>query len=247
MHVEQLEGRNPVLEALQAGLAIHKVLVAKGTQGGAISRIVDMCKEQNINLQWVDRAMLDHKSQTGRHQGVMAELAAIGYASLDSVLQRAIDAQEDLLVVILDEISDPHNLGSIIRTAEAVGAHGVIIPRHRAAGLTAAVARASAGAVAHLPVVQVPNLVQCVKTLQAAGAWVVGADAEAKQTAYQADLKGSLAVVLGSEGKGIGRLLRERCDFLVSLPMFGKVGSLNVSVSAGVLLYEIIRQRQAEA
>lgn len=245
--MEQLEGRNPVLEALQAGLAIHKVLVAKGTQGSAITRIIDMCKEQSVNLQWVDRTMLDRKSQTGRHQGVIAELAAIGYASLDTVLQRAADAQEDLLVVVLDEIEDPHNLGSIIRTAEAAGAHGVIIPRHRAAGLTAAVARASAGAVAHLPVVQVPNLVQCIKTLQEAGAWVVGADAAAEQTAYQANLIGPLVVVLGSEGKGIGRLLREHCDFLVRLPMFGKVGSLNVSVSAGVMLYEVIRQRQAKS
>lgn len=245
--MEQLEGRNPVLEALQAGLAVHRVFVAKGTQGSAITRIIDICKEHNVSLQWVDRSMLDRKSQTGRHQGVIAELAAIGYASLDSVLKRAADVQEDLLVVVLDEIEDPHNLGSIIRTAEAVGAHGVIIPRHRAAGLTAAVARASAGAVAHLPVVQVPNLVQCVKTLKEAGAWIAGADAAAEQTAYQADLTGPLAIVLGSEGKGIGRLLREHCDFLVRLPMSGKIGSLNVGVSAGVMLYEIVRQRQLTA
>lgn len=243
--MEQLEGRNPVLEALQADLAVHRVFVAKGTQGGAILRIVDLCKERNVNMQWVERSRLDQKSQTGRHQGVIAELAAIGYASLDNVLERAADAKEELLLVVLDEIEDPHNLGSIIRTAEAVGAHGVIIPRHRAAGLTAAVARASAGAVAHLPVVQVPNLVQSIKKLKAAGAWVVGADAAAEQTAFQADLTGPLVVVLGSEGKGIGRLLREHCDFLVRLPMFGRIGSLNVSVSAGVMLYEIVRQRQA--
>lgn len=244
--MEQLEGRNPVLEALQAELALHRVLVAKGTQGNAIARIVDLCKKQGINLQWVERAVLDKRSQTSRHQGVIAELAAIGYANLDDVLLKAADAGEDLLLVILDEIEDPHNLGSIIRTAEAVGAHAVIIPRHRAAGLSAAVARVSAGAVAHLPVVQVPNLVQCIKQLKAAGAWVAGADAEADQVAYQADLTGPLALVLGSEGKGIGRLIREHCDFLVRLPMAGQVGSLNVSVSAGVMLYEIIRQREAK-
>jgi len=244
--VEQLEGRNPVLEALQAGLDIRKVLVAKGTQGEAIRRIVELCQERQVNLQWVERSLLDRRSQTARHQGVMAELAAIGYASLDEVLRRAASAQEDLLVVVLDEIEDPQNLGSIIRSAEAAGAHGVIIPRHRAAGLTAAVARASAGAVAHLPVVQVTNLVQCVKTLQKEGAWVVGADAAAEQVVYQANLSGPLVVVLGSEGKGISRLLREHCDFLVRIPMRGKVGSLNVSVSAGIMLYEIVRQRQAE-
>ncbi len=242
--MEQLEGRNPVLEALQSDLAIHRVLVAKGTQGGPISSIIDLCKEHNVNVQWVDRSRLDQMSQTGRHQGVIAELAAIGYASLDDVLARAADASEDLLLVVLDEIEDPQNLGSIIRTAEAVGAHGVIIPRHRAVGLTAAVARASAGAVAHLPVVQVPNLVQCIKKLKTTGAWVVGTDALAEQTAFQADLTGPLVVVLGSEGKGIGRLLRENCDFLVRLPMSGKVNSLNVSVSAGVILYEVVRQRQ---
>lgn len=244
--MEQLEGRNPVLEALQAGLDIHKVMVAKGAQGGAMTRIVELCKARNVNLQWVDRSLLDRKSQTGRHQGVIAELAAIGYATLEEVLKRAADAQEDLLVVVLDEIEDPQNLGSIIRSAEAAGAHGVIIPRHRAAGLTAAVARASAGAVAHLPVVQVTNLVQCVKALQKEGAWVVGADAAAEQAVYQANLTGPLVMVLGSEGKGISRLLRENCDFLVSIPMLGKVGSLNVSVSAGIMLYEVIRQRQTD-
>jgi len=211
-----------------------------------MTRIVELCKARNVNLQWVDRSLLDRKSQTGRHQGVIAELAAIGYATLEEVLKRAADAQEDLLVVVLDEIEDPQNLGSIIRSAEAAGAHGVIIPRHRAAGLTAAVARASAGAVAHLPVVQVTNLVQCVKALQKEGAWVVGADAAAEQAVYQANLTGPLVVVLGSEGKGISRLLRENCDFLVSIPMLGKVGSLNVSVSAGIMLYEVIRQRQTD-
>ncbi len=244
--MEQLEGRNPVLEALQAELSIQRVMVAKGTQGAAINRIVELCKRQNVTLQWVERSQLDRQSQTGRHQGVIAQLAAFSYAGLDTVLKRAADAQEDLLVVVLDGIEDPQNLGSVIRSAEAAGAHGIIIPRHRAAGLTAAVARASAGAVAHLPVVQVTNLVRCVKTLQEEGAWVVGADAGAPQTLYQANLTGPLVVVLGSEGKGISRLLRERCDFLVSIPMLGKVGSLNVSVSAGIMLYEIIRQRLAE-
>lgn len=241
--MEQLEGRNPVMEALQSDLEIRRVLVAKGTQGRVMERLLHLCQKQGVDVQWVDRSALDRKSQTGRHQGVIAELAAIGYADLDAVVAAAAASERDLLLVMLDGVEDPQNLGSVIRTAEAVGAHGVIIPRHRAAGVTAAVARASAGAIAHLPVVQVTNLVQCVQNLQKQGAWVVGADAEAPQSVYQVDLTGPLVVVLGSEGKGISRLLRQNCDWLVSLPMFGQVSSLNVSVSAGVMLYEVIRQR----
>jgi len=244
--LEQLEGRNPVLEALEAGLAVHKVYIAKGTHGSAIKRLIDLCNKPNVTLQWVERAVLDRKSQTGRHQGVIAEVAPIGYADLESVLAKARAGDEELLLVVLDGIEDPHNLGSIIRTAEAVGAHAVIIPRHRAVGLTGAVARASAGAVAHLPVVQVPNLVRCIQELKEHGVWVAGADAAAEQIAYEANLTGPLAVVLGSEGKGISRLLRENCDFLVRLPMLGRIGSLNVSVSAGVLLYEVMRQRHMQ-
>lgn len=241
----QLEGRNPVLEALQAGQPLNKVLIAKGVQGAPINQIVALCKERKVTLQWVDRLALDRVSETGgKHQGVVAELAAADYAELDDVLAQAAKSSRDLLLVMLDGVEDPHNLGSIIRTAEAAGAHGVIVPRHRAVGMTAAVARAAAGAVAHLPVVRVTNLVDTCRQLKEAGAWVVGADASAEQTAYQAKLGGPLVLVLGGEGKGISRLLREHCDLLVRFPMLGQVNSLNVSVSAGLLLYEVVRQRQ---
>lgn len=243
--MEQLEGRNPVLEALQAQLPINKVSLAKGVQGGPINQIVALCKERAITLQWVERLALDRISQTGgKHQGVIAELAAVDYVSLEEVTARARQTGRDLLLVMLDGVEDPHNLGSIIRTAEAAGAHGVIVPRHRAVGVTAVVARASAGAVAHLPVVRVTNLVDTCRQLKDAGAWVVGAHADAEQTAYQARLNGPLVLVLGGEGKGIGRLLKENCDLLVRFPMLGQINSLNVSVSAGLLLYEVVRQRE---
>lgn len=243
--MEQFEGRNPVLEALLAKLPIHKVLVAKGSQGGPINQIISLCKERGITLQLVDRLALDRVSQTeGKHQGVIAELAAVEYASLDDILAGVKSTGRDLLLVMLDGVEDPHNLGSIIRTAEAAGAHGVIIPRHRAAGATAAVARASAGALAHLPVVQVTNLVSTCRQLKEAGAWIAGADAEAPQTAFEAKLTGPLVLVLGGEGKGISRLLKENCDLLVRFPMLGQVNSLNVGVSAGLLLYEVVRQRE---
>lgn len=244
--MEQLEGRNPVLEALQAGQPINKVLAAKGAQGGPINQIIALCRQHGVTLQWVDRLALDRISQTGgKHQGVIAELAAVAYASLDETLLAAEQSGRDLLLVMLDGVEDPHNLGSIIRTAEAAGAHGVIVPRHRAVGVTAAVARASAGAVAHLPAVRVTNLVETCRQLKERGAWVVGAHAAAAELACQARLTGPLVLVFGGEGKGISRLLKENCDLLVRFPMLGQVNSLNVSVSAGLLLYEVIRQRQA--
>ncbi len=243
--MEQLEGRNPILEALQAGLAINKISIAKGVKGRPIDQIAALCRQQKINLQWVDRSALDRISQTGgRHQGVIAEVAPVGYASLDDVLANARQSGRDLLLVMLCGVEDPHNLGSVIRTAEAAGVHGVIIPRHRAAGVTASVARASAGALVHMPVVQVTNLVDTVKQLKQVGAFVVGADAAATQLAVESDLTGPLVLVLGGEGKGISRLLGENCDFLVRFPMFGQVNSLNVSVSAALLIYEAVRQSQ---
>jgi 23S rRNA (guanosine2251-2'-O)-methyltransferase len=241
----QLEGRNPVLEALQAGQPVNKVMLAKGAQGGPVNQIVSLCKQRGVTLQWVDRLALDRVSETsGKHQGVIAELAAVDYADLEDVLAQAKESGRDLLLVLLDGVEDPHNLGSIIRTAEAAGAHGVIVPRHRAVGVTAAVARASAGAIAHLPVVRVTNLVETCRSLKEAGAWVVGAEAEAAQMAYQARLDGPLVLVLGGEGRGISRLLKQNCDMLVRFPMLGQVNSLNVGVSAGLLLYEVVRQRQ---
>ncbi|MGI6359303.1 MAG: 23S rRNA (guanosine(2251)-2'-O)-methyltransferase RlmB [Bacillota bacterium] len=245
--MEQLEGRNPVLEALQSGLAINRISIAKGVRGRPIDQIVALCKQQKVNLQWVDRSLLDRISQTGgRHQGVIAEVASVGYASLDQVVESARQSGRDLLLVMLCGVEDPHNLGSVIRTAEAAGVHGVIIPRHRAAGVTAAVARASAGALVHMPVVRVTNLVDTVKQLKELGAFVVGADAAARQLAVECDLTGPLVLVLGGEGKGISRLLRDNCDCLVRFPMFGQVNSLNVSVSAALLIYEVVRQSQSK-
>ncbi len=241
--MDRLEGRNPVWEALQAGSPINRIIVQKGTHGGPLGRILAAARERGINIQFVERSVLDKLSETTRHQGVIAEMAAQEYAELDDIIGAAKAKGEDLLIVLLDGVEDPHNLGSIIRTAEAAGAHGVVIPRHRAAGLTPVVARASAGAIAHLPVARVANLVQTCKQLKDLGVWVAGADAEASQTAYEANLKGPLALVLGGEGKGIGRLLKENCDFLVKFPMYGKVESLNVSVSAALMLYEVVRQR----
>lgn len=241
--MDRMEGRNPVWEALQAGLPINKLIVQKGSQGGALGRILAAAREHGISMQFVERQVLDKLSETGRHQGVIAELAAQGYAELEDIVAAAQQKGQDLLIVLLDGVEDPHNLGSIIRTAEAAGAHGVVIPRHRATGVTSTVARASAGAIAHLPVARVTNLVQTCKQLKEAGVWVVGADAEASQVAYEASLKGPLALVLGGEGKGISRLLKENCDFLVKFPMSGMVSSLNVSVSAALLLYEVVRQR----
>ncbi len=243
--MEQLEGRNPVAEALHAGLAVNKVLIAKGVKGGPIDKIVAICKERKINLQWVDRVQLDRISQTeGRHQGVIAEMAAVSYASLSDAFAKAAQSGRDLLLVMLDGVEDPHNLGSVIRTAEAAGAHGVIVPRHRAVGATAAVARASAGALAHLPIIRVTNLVDTCRELKESGAFVIGADAAAERTAFQSRLTGPLVLVLGGEDKGISRLLKSKCDQLVRFPLLGQVNSLNVSVSAGLLLYEVVRQRQ---
>lgn len=241
--MNQLEGRNPVLEALQAEQPLNRVMIAKGVSGAVINRIRTLAKHQGINVQFVERQVLDSASETGHHQGVIAEVSAARYAQLEEVIERAAQSERDMMLVVLDGVEDPHNLGSVIRTAEAAGAHGIIIPRHRAVGLTPAVARASAGAIAHLPVVRVANLVQCCQELKKAGAWVVGADMEAPETAYKAKLSGPLVLVLGSEGKGISRLLKKECDFLVKFPMLGQMQSLNVSVTAALLLYEVLRQR----
>ena len=190
-----------------------------------------------------DRRKLDGMSRTHSHQGVIAQAAVREYATVDDILNAAREKGENPLIVVCDELSDPHNLGAVIRTADAAGAHGVIIPKRRSAGLTAVVAKTSAGAVAHVPVARVPNLVAALKELQQAGVWVFGTAAEGTTSLYQADLKGPAAIVIGSEGDGMGRLVTENCDFTVSIPMFGKINSLNASAAAAVLLYEAVRQR----
>lgn len=238
-----IEGRNAVIEALRAGTAMDKIYIAKGETDSTLGHIASTARNQGIVVVEADRRKLDAMSATHSHQGVIAVAAVREYASVADILQAARDKGEAPLVVVCDELSDPHNLGAVIRTAEAAGAHGVIIPKRRSAGLTAIVAKTSAGAVSYLPVARVPNLTALLKELKEEGLWVYGTAADGTTSLYQADLKGPTAIVIGSEGDGMSRLVREQCDFLVSIPMRGQVNSLNASAAAAVVLYEAVRQR----
>ena len=238
-----IEGRNAVIEALRAGVAIDKIFIAKGEADSSLGHIASAAREKGIVVVDADRRKLDGMSRTHSHQGVIAQAAVRAYASVDDILSAARDKGEQPLIVVCDELSDPHNLGAVIRTADAAGAHGVIIPKRRSAGLTAIVGKTSAGAVAHVPVARVPNLPALLKELKEEGVWVFGAAMGGATPLYQADLKGPAAIVIGSEGSGLGRLVEENCDFTVSIPMFGKINSLNASAAAAVLLYEAVRQR----
>jgi 23S rRNA (guanosine2251-2'-O)-methyltransferase len=240
---EQIEGRHPVLEALKAGREINKILLAEGAEKGPASEIAWLARERGIVVQRVPRAKLEAVAQSRNHQGVIAYLAAKEYVELETLIERAVQSDRPGLLVILDEIEDPYNFGSILRTAEGAGAHGVVIPKRRAVPLTATVAKASAGAIEHMPVARVGNIGQALETLKKAGFWVVGTDVDAPQLYTQADLNMPLAVVIGNEGKGLGEVVKKHCDFLVRLPMEGAVQSLNASVATGILLYEIVRQR----
>ena len=238
-----LEGRNAVTEALSAGRTIDKLFVADGDTDKALARICAMAKQAGAVVVPTDRRKLDFMSATGAHQGVIAMVAAHAYASIEDILQKAADAGEAPLIVICDELSDPHNLGAIIRTAECAGAHGVIIPKRRSVGLTAVVGKASAGALEDLPVARVANITAAIGTLKKAGVWVCGTAAEGDTSLYKADLKGPAAIVIGNEGQGMSRLVSERCDFKVSIPMKGSISSLNASAAAAIMLYEAVRQR----
>lgn len=235
-------GRNPVLEALKAQATINKLWVAKGERKGSILEIIALAKAAKIQVQEVERIKLDHMFPKQNHQGVAASLATADYVEWQAIVDYAHAQGEDPLIVVLDELEDPHNLGAILRSVDAVGAHGVIIPKRRAVPLTDGVAKASAGAIEHVRVARVSNITQVLDALKKQGIWVVGASMEG-QRVYEQDLRGPLAIVIGSEGKGIGRLVGEACDFLVSIPMQGKINSLNASVAAGLLLYEVYRQR----
>ena len=238
-----IEGRNAVIEALRAGVAIDKIFLMKGETDSALGHIASAAREKGVVVVDADRRKLDGMSRTHSHQGVIAVAAVREYATVEEILNRAREKGEPPLVVVCDELSDPHNLGAVIRTAEAAGAHGVIIPKRRSAGLTAVVGKTSAGAVSYLPVARVPNLPALLKELKQEGLWVYGTAADGATALYQADLKGAAAIVIGSEGDGMGRLVREQCDFLVSIPMRGQVNSLNASAAAAVVLYEAVRQR----
>ena len=238
-----IEGRNAVTEALRAGTAIDKIYLLKGEGDSALGHIASTAREQGIVVSHADRRKLDAMSRTHAHQGVIAVAAVREYASVEDILAAAKAKGEAPLVVICDELTDPHNLGAVIRTAECAGAHGVVIPKRRSAGLTAVVAKTSAGAVSHLPVARVANLASLLERLKKEGLWIFGAAAEAATPLYDADLKGPAAIVIGSEGSGMSRLVAERCDVLVSIPLRGKLNSLNASAAAAVLLYEAVRQR----
>ena len=239
-----IEGRNAVIEALRAGGTIDKIYLAKGDTDKTLGHIASTARAAGVVVVEADRRKLDAMSRTHAHQGVIALAAVREYATVESILQSAADRGEPPLLVVCDEISDPHNLGAIIRTAECAGAHGVIIPKRRSAGLTAVVAKTSAGAVSHVPVARVANLTACLKELKEQGVWVYGTAADAPQVMYDADLTGPAAIVIGSEGDGMSRLVRETCDVLLSIPMNGKLNSLNASAAAAILLYECVRQRR---
>ena len=238
-----IEGRNAVIEALRAGTAVDKIYLQRGETDRTLGHIASRARAAGIVVVEADRRKLDAMSRTHAHQGVIALAAVREYASVADILRAAEERGEAPLVVVCDEISDPQNLGAIIRTAECAGAHGVIIPKRRSAGLTAIVAKTSAGAVAHVPVARVPNIPSLLKDLKKQGVWVFGTAAEGTTPLYNADLKGPAAIVIGSEGEGMTRLAAENCDFLVSIPMRGKLSSLNASAAAAILLYEAVRQR----
>ena len=239
---ELIAGKNPVVEALRAGRDMNKVWLAEGIQKSGVTEIIQLARDAGIIVQFVPKKKLDNLTDAN-HQGIVASVAAYRYAELDDSFDLAASKQEDPLFIILDEIEDPHNLGSIMRTADAVGAHGIIIPKRRAVGLTAVVAKASTGAIEHIPVYRAVNLAQTVDELKERGVWIAGTDA-AKSTDYRnMDATLPLALIIGSEGKGMSRLLKEKCDFLYYLPMVGHVTSLNASVATSVLLYEIWRVR----
>ena len=242
----RLEGRNAVLEAFRAGRTIDKLFVLDGCQDGPVKSILREARKQDTVINFFSRERLDQMSQTGKHQGVIAYAAAFAYAEVSDMLEKAREKGEDPFLILLDGIEDPHNLGAIIRTANLAGAHGVIIPKHRAVGLTSVVAKASAGALNYTPVAKVTNLGQTIEDLKKEGLWFACADM-GDDVMYRQNLTGPIGLVIGNEGEGVSRLVKEKCDIIASIPMHGDIDSLNASVAAGVLAFEIVRQRMAKA
>ena len=240
-----IEGRNAVLEAFRSGKTIDKLFVLDGCQDGPVKSIIREAKKTDTIINFVDKERLDRLAGTGHHQGVVAQAAAYEYAEVEDILKAAKDKGEAPFIFILDEIEDPHNLGAIIRTANQTGAHGVIIPKRRAVGLTATVAKTSAGAINYTPVAKVTNISKTIEDLKKHGMWFVCADMDGT-TMYDLNLTGPIGLVIGNEGSGVGRLVKEKCDFVASIPMKGDIDSLNASVAAGVLAYEIVRQRMTK-
>ena len=237
-----IEGRNPVIEVLKSYRQIEKIMIANGAKEGSIKKIIGMAKDKNVVVQYVNKSKLDEISTSHAHQGVIAVVGEYKYYDLEELIEKAKTTNEDMFFIILDEITDPHNLGTIIRTADAVGAHGVIIPKRRSVHITPVVAKASAGAVEYMPVCKVTNIVNTIKRLKEEGLWIAAADMDGENF-YDQNLTGPIGLVIGSEGFGISRLVKQNCDFTVKMPMTGNVTSLNASVAGGILLYEIFRQR----
>ena len=245
-NINLIEGRHPVLEALKSGREIDKIFIQKGANEGSIRQIIAIAREKNLLIKEVDKIKLDNLSLTHNHQGVIASAALYKYYELEEILNIAKEKGEEPFIIILDEITDNHNLGSIIRTAEAAGVHGIVIPKRRSVALTPIVAKTSAGAIEYVPVSKVTNISQTIQYLKKQGLWIVGADMAGK-TYYEKDMTGPIALVIGSEGEGVGRLIKDNCDFLVKIPMSGKIASLNAGVSAGIITYDIFRQRQLKS
>ncbi|MCL5958909.1 MAG: 23S rRNA (guanosine(2251)-2'-O)-methyltransferase RlmB [Chloroflexi bacterium] len=236
-------GRNPVHESLRAGRAIKRILLAKGTKPSGVVEILQQAKARAIRVEYVDRQRLDHLAGTPKHQGIVAEVPPFQYSNLADILSLAQSRGEYPLILILDSLQDPQNLGTLIRTAEAAGAHGVVIPEHRAVGVTPTVVKASAGAIEHLLVAQVTNLARAIEELKEAGVWVVGIDMDGRQAFDEIDWNLPAALVVGAEGKGLGRLVKEKCDLVVRIPMRGQVSSLNAAVAGSIVLYHAWRKR----
>lgn len=239
----QLEGRNAVLEVLKNERDVEKILLQKGILEGTLRKIGAIAKEKGIVVQEVVKQKLDEISQTKNHQGVIAIVSEHEYVEVADILEAAKQKQENPFIVILDGITDPHNLGAVIRSAEAAGAHGVIIPKRRSVGLTATVGKTSSGALEYMPVARVTNIVKTIEDLKKAGVWIACTDMKGEDY-FDSNLDGAIALVIGSEGEGVGRLIKEKCDFTVSIPMYGKISSLNASVAAGLMMYEVVRQRK---
>lgn len=242
---EMIGGKNPVLEALRAGREINKIWIAEGVKKTGVNELLDLARERGVLVQFVPKSKVDNLTDAN-HQGIVASVAAYDYAEIDDLFAAATAKNEDPFFLILDELEDPHNLGSIMRTADAIGVHGIIIPKRRAVGLTAVVAKSSTGAIEHVPVVRVTNLAQTVDELKDRGVWIAGTDAKGSVDYRKMDATLPLAIIIGSEGKGMARLLKDKCDFLYNLPMVGHVTSLNASVAAALLMYEVYRKRNEQ-
>lgn len=244
MEQDKIVGRNPVREAIRSGRQIDKILIKKGAVEGSVTEIIKKARERGIIIQEVDKQKLNSLAEGENHQGVIAFAAMHEYVSVDDILSRARESGEEPFLIICDKLTDSHNLGSILRSANCAGAHGVIIPKRGSVSLNSVVAKTSAGAIEYTPVARVTNIAQTIERLKEKGVWIAGADMEGTEM-YSAGLSGALALVIGAEGEGLSRLVKERCDFLVKIPMFGQINSLNASAAAAVLMYEILRQRRA--